>query len=240
MQVLLTREMNFNTDEYADIELTQLKMFDYKRIVSKIFLKQYILTNNYNLIVLTSPAAIEIFKELHIDVPVICMSPFSANKLNGYNRYFLDEKPYNGDKLADFIINKFSETKNKICILSGRSGQEGLYYKLVQYFNHVKKIECYERIMPIYAEELIIKTLAVNYDVIVFTCNTAIENYLSYCMQHKIEVDLNMPLIVPSSRVGAFAIENKFTTIHYASSIDENDIWQEVLKVHGTKNKQIF
>lgn len=234
MKVLLTRDMQLEVIDkvHLPIEFETLVCFDYRRIVSIPFLKNIILTDSYDLIVLTSPATIDIYRKLNIDTPIACMSPASAGKVKDLCPLYLTKKPYNGKNLASYIIEEKPNKNNKIIILSGKNGQEELFDNLVNYYDYVNKMNVYERFRPDYDIDHLRSSLEPHYDLIIFTCNTAIEHYLEYLTDINKPYNLEINIIVPSERVKKFAESKGFTKINVASSIDSEDIISEIVKVY--------
>jgi uroporphyrinogen-III synthase len=233
MTVLLTRPSVLS--EYLaqqNIAHQTLKMFDYKRKVSLVFLKQILTHDNYDLVILSSPAAIDIYLECNVVNKVACISPFSAKKIPHLNPLYLQDKPFDGNNLANYIVKNLPDKHSKILILAGSDGQVNMFDKLSAYYDNIKKLEIYERTRPEYDRESLESVFYNNvFETVVVTCNEAVKNLLYYIDKYYLRFNRNCNLIVPSKRVATFASNNSFKNVTIAESIDDNDLLEKILAV---------
>ena len=233
MNVLLTKPSVLS--EYLqekNIAHQTLKMFDYRRTVSLAFLRQVLVGEQYDLVVLSSPAAIDIYLKCNVVNKVACISGSSAKKLSDLQPIYLQSKPYDGASLARHIINILPDNATRILILAGADGQSGMFDKLSAYYQTVKKLEIYERVRPEYDRESLETVFYGNvFDTVVVTCNTAVQNLLYYIDKYYLQFNLDCNLIVPSKRVADFALRHNFKKIITAESIDDQDLLDKILAV---------
>lgn len=232
INVLLTKPSILS--EYLaehNIQHQTVKMFDYRRTASLVFLRQILTSDQYDLVILSSPAAIDIYLECDVANKVACISPSSAQKLSHLQPLYLTHKPYDGQALAQLIIKHFSPN-TRILILSGVDGQNTMFENLAHYYTTVKKLEIYERICPQYDRQTLEDIFYHNFfDVMVATCNTAIKNLLYYKDKYFLRFNHECNLIVPSSRVAEYAKEHNFKHIIIADSVEDRDLLTKILAV---------
>jgi uroporphyrinogen-III synthase len=235
MNVLLTKPSILS--EYLqqrNIAHQTVKMFDYRRTMSLVFLRQVLTSNNYDLVVLPTPSAIDIYLKCEVVNKLACISPASSAKLSQFQPLHLNTKPYDGKSLAHHIIHSLPAKDTRILILTGADGQNALFEILSNYYPNVKKLEIYERILPEYDRESLETVFYGNvFDTVVVTCNTAIKNLLYYINKYYLQFNLDCNLIVPSQRIAEFAVNNNFKNIILAESVDEQDILAKILAMGG-------
>jgi len=233
MNVLLTKPSILSEYlEQHNIPYQTIKMFDYRRTTSLVFLRQVLTSQKYDLVVLSSPPTIDIYLQCEVVNKVACISPSSAQRLSHLHPLYLTSKPYDGATLAANIIKDLPDKHAQILILSGADGQSDMFDKLSAYYHAVKKLEIYERICPQYDRNTLEDVFYANFfDTVVATCNTAIKNLLYYIDKYYLQFNLDCNLIVPSRRVAEFASQNNFKKIITAESVEDHDLLAKILAV---------
>lgn len=164
------------------------------------------------------------------------IGPGTAKYLQKYNIsniIYPQKPPYNGKSLIAELQHKSINFKNScIMILTGEQGDDWLATELQSLGARVEQMPVYKRVMPkiSVAKFKSVINARMASSILVITCITSLVNLQTLGMQAKINV-YDLPLLVISERIYAYAKLHGFVNIILAKSTNATDILAALLAI---------
>lgn len=245
LNVIITRQAG-TTDELNSMILehggsfVNLPLFAIESILSSELLQKIEnnLKQNFLVICVSRNAASQVLPNIAApsNTQWATIGPATAKYLQKYNIQnivYPEHSPYDGLALVAALQLKSINLKNLcIMILTGELGDNQLADELQHHGAIVEVIPVYRRIMPqisAYQFKEIIAAL-VRASVFLITCITSLVNLQALAVKTGINV-YNIPLLVVSSRIHAYAKEQGFVNIYIAKSTVATDILSALLEI---------